>query len=153
MYDTGKGGFEVAGPCPASHPVRVPQLAYETLWNTTAFNDKSLWPTDGSQPFVWSTGDTIGYTTHGDYVFGWKGDALQKAMNSSCFFDDCGNGNPLLSQNASEANKCIVKPTVIEPLGDNECESLQTFLKTFILTVRLAGLTALPGREVPMFLV
>lgn len=114
MYDTGKGGFAVAGPCPASHPVRMPQLAYETLWNTTAFNDKSLWPTDGSQPFVWSTGDSIGYSTHGDYVFGWKGEELQKAMDSSCMFQACGNGKPLKSQNAAQLNKCSVKSTVNE---------------------------------------
>lgn len=116
MYDTGKGAFTPAGPCPASHPVCVPQLAYETLGNTTAFNDKSLWPTDGSQPFVWSTGDSTGYTTHGDYVFGWKGDALQKAMNSSRMFEACGNGKPLKSQDAAALNKCSVKPTVTEPI-------------------------------------
>lgn len=53
MYSTTKTGtFVEAGPCPASHPVRMPQLAYETIWDTTKFNDKSLWPADGSQPFV-----------------------------------------------------------------------------------------------------
>jgi hypothetical protein len=25
---------------------------------TTEFNDKALWPEDGSQPFVWSTDDS-----------------------------------------------------------------------------------------------
>jgi Domain of unknown function (DUF1996) len=51
------GTFESHGPCPASHPVKVPQLMYETIWNTAPFNDMSLWPEDGSQPFVWSYGD------------------------------------------------------------------------------------------------
>jgi hypothetical protein len=51
------GTFESHGPCPASHPVKVPQLMYETVWDTTQFNDKTLWPEDGSQPFVWSFGD------------------------------------------------------------------------------------------------
>ncbi|KAH6670734.1 hypothetical protein B0J14DRAFT_671185 [Halenospora varia] len=109
MYDTTKGGFMEAGACPSSHPVRVPQLAYETMWNTTAFNDKSMWPTDGSQPFVWSTGENKGYSTHGDYVFGWKGDSLQKAMDSTCMFQNCGNGKPLKSQSMAQANKCGVK--------------------------------------------
>jgi hypothetical protein len=89
MYNTVKGMFQNAGACPASHPVRMPQLAYETMWNTSQFNDKSMWPTDGSQPFVWSFDDSSkfnysrpeqnirqltliaeGYGTHGDYMFG-----------------------------------------------------------------------------------
>jgi len=114
MFDTGKGGFQVAGACPSSHPVRMPQVALETLWNTTEFNDKSLWPTDGSQPFVWSTGDGTGYSSHADYLFGWKGDALQKAMDSSCMFDACGNGAPLKTQTAAQMNACSIKKTVQE---------------------------------------
>jgi hypothetical protein len=51
------GTFESTGPCPASHPIRLPQLMYEVMWDTTQFNDKELWPTDGSQPFVYSMGD------------------------------------------------------------------------------------------------
>lgn len=51
------GTFETGGPCPPTHPVRIPQLFYEVIWDTTKFNDKSLWPEDGSQPFVWSNGD------------------------------------------------------------------------------------------------
>ncbi|KAG4420538.1 hypothetical protein IFR04_006358 [Cadophora malorum] len=82
MFSTTKGGFQEAGPCPASHP--------------------------------WSMGDSTGYATHGDYVFGWKGDSLQKAMDSSCMFQACGNGRPLLSQNAAAINKCKVKKTVTE---------------------------------------
>ncbi|KAF4624868.1 hypothetical protein G7Y89_g13304 [Cudoniella acicularis] len=115
MFSTTKGAFQNAGPCPSSHPIRVPQLAYETLWNTTGFNDKSLWPTDGSQPFVWSTGDDKGYSTHGDYIFGWKGDSLQKAMDSTCMFTGCGSPNgPLKVQTGAQQNKCAVQNTVTE---------------------------------------
>lgn len=52
------GTFESTGGCPASHPVRLPQLMYEVMWDTTQFNDPALWPEDGSQPFVYSMGDT-----------------------------------------------------------------------------------------------
>jgi hypothetical protein len=52
------GTFESTGVCPASHPVRLPQLMYEVMWDTTPFNDKALWPEDGSQPFVYSMDDT-----------------------------------------------------------------------------------------------
>lgn len=42
--------------CPSTHPVQLPQIFIETIWDTGVF-DKSLWPTDGSQPFAWSQGD------------------------------------------------------------------------------------------------
>jgi hypothetical protein len=41
---------------------------YEVMWDTTPFNDKSIWPTDGSQPFVYSMGDGTGFGQHGDYL-------------------------------------------------------------------------------------
>ena len=43
--------------CPETHPVRVPLLFMETVWDTKPFNDPEMWPEDGSQPFVWSTND------------------------------------------------------------------------------------------------
>jgi hypothetical protein len=115
MASTVRGGFRPAGPCPASHPIKMPQLAYETLWNTTAFAD--MWPKDGSQPFVWSYADRRGYGTHADYVFGWKGDALQRVMNSSCMFHGCGSPGMqgvLKTQTVDEMNKCKVESTVEE---------------------------------------
>lgn len=51
------GSFESNGPCPATHPIHMPQLMYEVMWDTTPFNDAALWPDDGSQPFVYSMGD------------------------------------------------------------------------------------------------
>jgi hypothetical protein len=42
MYNTIRSdGFVSAPACPASHPVRMPQVAYETVWDTTKFN--SMW--------------------------------------------------------------------------------------------------------------
>jgi len=111
MYNTGKGGFITAGACPASHPVRMPQLAFETMWNTTMFNNKADWPADGSQPFVWSYDDRKGFGTHGDYMFGWKGDALQRAMDATSLVS-----NNLKTQSVAQANKCTVPNTVTEPI-------------------------------------
>ncbi|KAH6641133.1 hypothetical protein F5144DRAFT_618747 [Chaetomium tenue] len=104
------GTFESGGPCPESHPVRVPQLMYETIWDTSKYNDKELWPEDGSQPFVWSMNDVTGFGSHGDYVFGWKGDSLQRAMDSPCYV----NCPTLKTQSVSEMNKCSVPNTVDE---------------------------------------
>lgn len=45
-------------------------------------------------------------------MFGWKGDALQRAMDKSeCFYDGCGS---IKKQAMSEANKCTVKDQVGE---------------------------------------
>ena len=114
MYATTKGGFAEAGACPASHPVRVAQVAYETMWDTSVFKD--MWPKNGKQPFVWSF-EGNGFGTHADYLFGWKGDSLQRALNSTCMFHRCGSpGSPgiLKTQSVEEMNKCAVKNLVKE---------------------------------------
>ena len=51
------GTFESRGTCPSTHPVKIPQLMFEIIWDTSGFNDKAIWPEDGSQPFTLSQGD------------------------------------------------------------------------------------------------
>ncbi|KAH8197036.1 hypothetical protein TruAng_008787 [Truncatella angustata] len=51
-----------------------------------------------------------GYSQHGDYVFGWQGDALQRAMNGRCNGTVCDG---LKTQSSEEAMKCT-KPAVVE---------------------------------------
>lgn len=92
---------------------------YEVVWDTTSFNNKADWPADGSQPFVLSTGDTTGLGQHADYVFGWKADSLQKAMDTSgCMGASCAS---LKTQTVSDAQKCSVKALVNE--DNNGCKS------------------------------
>jgi hypothetical protein len=52
-----RGTFQSNGACPASHPVKLPQIFLEVVWDTTKFNNPEDWPVDGSQPFVLSMGD------------------------------------------------------------------------------------------------
>ncbi|ORY55272.1 uncharacterized protein BCR38DRAFT_506281 [Pseudomassariella vexata] len=120
------GTFESQGPCPASHPVAMPQLMYETIWDTSAFNNKEDWPEDGSQPFVWSFGDTTGYGTHGDYIFGWKDGALQAIMDDPCYVS-CSS---MKTQSIEDMNKCSLAPVVNEDLD--------------------SWLTTIPGQSMPM---
>ncbi|KAI1800086.1 hypothetical protein F4811DRAFT_567469 [Daldinia bambusicola] len=110
------GTFETGGPCPASHP----------------FNNREDWPEDGSQPFVWSFGSSetqsltlyfltgTGYGNHGDYVFGWKDDALQRALDQPCYI----NCPTLKTQNAQAMNSCSKERVVTEDNIDDWAETL-----------------------------
>jgi hypothetical protein len=116
-----KGRFEdrEGWECPSTHPVKLPQVLYETVWNTSAFNDQSMWPEDGSQPFVFSMNDTTGYGWHGDYLFGWKGNALQRAMDRYCG----GDCKVLETQSVEKANECA-KATEVEERIDGWLDAL-----------------------------
>ena len=112
--------LSLGGSCPSTHPVRIPQLMYEVVWDTTKFN--SLWSSGDaadSQPFYLSTGDNTGYGQHGDYVFGWKGNSLQSAMDTSgCMGAKCAQ---LKTQSIEQAKACSVKTIVNE--NHEGCES------------------------------
>ena len=55
----------------------------------------------------------MGYGWHGDYVFGWQGDALQKALDAKCTGDAC---TVLKTQTAEKANACMINQQVVEPV-------------------------------------
>lgn len=105
------GTFESGGPCPATHPVRLPQILLETVWDTRQFNN--IDPSDfanGNQPFVWSSGDPTGFSDHADYVFGWKDDSLQKAMDGHTYV----SAPMLKTQTVQQQNQCKVADMVHE---------------------------------------
>lgn len=82
---------------------------------------ESEWPEDGSQPFVWAQGDATGYGHHADYLFGWKGDSLQRAMDARCDFTGC---TELQTQAFSAGNTCTQEPIVNELIDGCKCPRL-----------------------------
>ena len=87
-------------------------LLLQIVWDTTAFNNKAEWPADGSQPFVLSTGDNTGYGQHADYVFGWKANSLQTAMDTGgCMGASCAK---LKEMAIKDADACQVSRKYIE---------------------------------------
>ncbi|KAF2005038.1 hypothetical protein P154DRAFT_424765 [Amniculicola lignicola CBS 123094] len=107
----------VNGACPTTHPVKIPQVMFEIAWDTSSFNNPEDWPEDGSQPLVLSTGDSTGYGQHGDYVFGWKGNSLQTALDGGCYLRNCSS----LTEVAPRIkNKCTVPTSVREDIDGCE---------------------------------
>jgi hypothetical protein len=116
-YPTGApprdGLFFMGGGCPSSHPIRMPLLFLEIAWDTRQFNN--MWPTDGSQPFVLSQGDPTGFGQHADYVFGWQGDSLQRAMDRCTDMSGQPNGcRELTIVSDADMNRCTQKVRVDE---------------------------------------
>jgi len=52
-------GSALAGDqCPTTHPVRIPQVMYEIMYDTSGFADPAYYK-DGKQPLVYSFGDPL----------------------------------------------------------------------------------------------
>ncbi|ORX99799.1 hypothetical protein BCR34DRAFT_122694 [Clohesyomyces aquaticus] len=103
--------------CPDTHPVRIPQVMYEVMFDTTQFNNPDYWK-NGKQPLVYSFGDPTGYGAHGDYLFGWKGDALQRGMDAlgnGCSSEDCTSA--LKIQSGKDAIACTKAQIAKEDVG------------------------------------
>ncbi|EPE26605.1 hypothetical protein GLAREA_02518 [Glarea lozoyensis ATCC 20868] len=114
-YGSGSGA-NGGGTCPSKFPVKLPQIMYEVMWDVSSFlADKSAWPTDGSNPFVYSM-NLGGSAAHGDYVFGWKADTLQKAMDNNCNLNvDCPKAG-ITAQKAAQYNACTINQQAPEPV-------------------------------------
>lgn len=95
----------------------VPHIFYELYWNTPLFNDR--WTPDGkTQPFVLSNGDATGYSSHADFISGWKVDTLQTIIDTcnagSVGMDTCPTIPGGLNQNGKD---CRIESAVIEAVS------------------------------------
>jgi hypothetical protein len=113
-YGQGSGATG-GGACPSSHPVKLPQIMYELMWNVTNFaNDKNAWPSSG--PAYTYSMNLGGSAAHGDYLFGWKDDTLQRAMDKNCNLNrDCPAAG-LTFQQPAVYNACTIKQQAPEPV-------------------------------------
>ncbi|KAF1834181.1 hypothetical protein BDW02DRAFT_347899 [Decorospora gaudefroyi] len=114
-YGQGSGA-NGGGACPSSHPVKLPQVMYELMWDVSKFADRNMWPTDGSDPFVYSM-NLGGAAAHGDYVFGWEGDSLQKAMDNGCNLNNACPSAGLTTQPPAQYNACKKKQQAPEDVN------------------------------------
>ncbi|KAI0118613.1 hypothetical protein GGR51DRAFT_126388 [Nemania sp. FL0031] len=89
--------------------IHTPHLFFEVYWNTPLFND--YWTPDGkTQPFVLSTGDATGYSSHADFISGWDQNTLQTIINT-CDAGDSGMDQcPQIPGGLNDNNNCKIKP-------------------------------------------
>ncbi|KAF5317617.1 hypothetical protein D9611_014866 [Ephemerocybe angulata] len=92
--------------CPSSHPVHMPVLFMEIVWDTRPFNDKSLWPEDGSQPSCSAWVIPLG-SDNTRLRLRLEGDSLQRAMDTCTGGDGIPTNCPELTvQDMDSMNAC-----------------------------------------------
>lgn len=94
---------------------------YEIMYDTSKFADPKYFK-DGKQPLVYSFGDPTGYGAHGDYLFGWKDNALQTAMDAlgtTCGSEYCDQ--VLSIQDGRDAIACRKEQQAKEDIGATTC--------------------------------
>ena len=89
---------------------------------------------------------STGYGAHGDYLFGWEGDSLQRAMdnlNTNCWSETCPE---LKLQSWEKVNACTKRQQVVEDISPNTC----TFVRYPFLMLNLTNTVVLIGlKEIP----
>ncbi|RKO97399.1 hypothetical protein CAUPRSCDRAFT_5307, partial [Caulochytrium protostelioides] len=64
-----------SGKCPASHPIRLPTVFHEWVYDVSKVSNV------GGGRWVLSNGDTVGYSLHADMILNWDEELLAKAIN------------------------------------------------------------------------
>ncbi|KAK1835076.1 hypothetical protein QBC39DRAFT_170053 [Podospora conica] len=70
--------------------VHLPHMFYETYWDTQKFASRMQGVVGKESPFVFSNGDTTGFSAHADFLAGWDETALQQII------DNCNVGHESL---------------------------------------------------------
>merc|ERR1739845_121892 len=96
-YPRPKGGWE-AGKCPPSHPVRVPTLFFEAIYQTQTV-------VESGDELVYSFKDYSGFGFHGDFVMGWKEGTLEQLIDYCTYHDGLSAGDHVQCNAAAIAGK------------------------------------------------
>lgn len=121
------GGVD-GGDCPSTHPVRLVSLFYEFIYNVQDFPFNGA----GNVTWVFATGDTTGYSMHGDFVNGWPSlangtNVLQEAL------DQCNQDNGV----GGELNNCPPFVPYIDSASASACKPLNLLVDEDVVTVTL----------------
>ncbi|OTA01324.1 hypothetical protein A9Z42_0016400 [Trichoderma parareesei] len=92
--------------------IHTPHIFFEVYYDTQPY--KGRWTENqGTQPFVFSTGDVTGYSGHADFMAGWDEDLLQHII------DTCDAGDSGMDQCPGlfyglNSGDCTIEPLVDE---------------------------------------
>lgn len=127
------------GACPASHPIKVPQIMLEYTYHPSAYSPAVGKATSGN--LMWATGDTTGYSIHADFAEGWDTEALSAAINDQ----DCGNRG-----SSFPFPDCDIWKKFYDPDSANACKpEFGTMEEPTGGNVDLTTISALPGCNLP----
>ncbi|EGR52811.1 COOH terminal WSC domain-containing protein [Trichoderma reesei QM6a] len=92
--------------------IHTPHIFFEVYYDTQPY--KGRWTENqGTQPFVFSTGDVTGYSGHADFMAGWDEDLLQHIIDT-CDAGDAGMDQcPGLFYGLNSGD-CTIEPLVDE---------------------------------------
>lgn len=131
------------GVCPDTHPVYLPILFYETIWQTNAFANVP-------GQFVFSNGDPTGFGYHADFIAAWD-DGVQESVQNDPTCTGLGTDGQVEScatfqghiQSQSDARQCKVKlpSDIINEAVDGPLDSLPG-------NVKISGTRHDPGENV-----
>jgi len=90
-----EGGW-AAGPCPSTHPKRLPTLFFEAIYQTEGVFE-------AGDSLVYSFNDWTGYGFHGDFFHGWNEGVIEDMLDYCINHEDgmatqCGNDKGGVSQ-------------------------------------------------------
>ncbi|KAH6610385.1 cooh terminal wsc domain-containing [Trichoderma cornu-damae] len=97
--------------CPAGW-IHTPHIFFEVYYDTQPYQGR--WTENqGTQPFVFSTGDVTGYSGHADFMAGWDEDLLQHIIDT-CDAGDSGMDTCPGLFYGLNSGSCTIQPLVNE---------------------------------------